>query len=166
MIFHLDEYWNMYVASFENLKESWETFWSYWYSSFQIEFEWYSYVSSYKYCFDILRRCQGGWLGGFSPAPLQFLADYLTLFQPGGQIMPTTLLPVQPPTPSQIFGQCGVSVLNFINENKIQVMKVPKFPVEYAMKLHKWNNYIDSRLFCSSFERCLTSPCKHHHKHK
>ena len=41
--------------------------------------------------------------GGQFPAP--FSADQLTLFQPGGQIMPTTLLPAP-----QIFGRCGVSV--------------------------------------------------------
>ena len=41
----------------------------------------------------------------------QFLADQWTLFQPSGQIMPTTLLP----TP-QIFGRCCVSVtlINFL----------------------------------------------------
>ena len=52
-----------------------------------------------NYC--LLRDVGGG--GGES----QFLTDKLTLFQPGGQIMPTTLLPA--PTPPQIFGRCGVS---------------------------------------------------------
>ena len=44
---------------------------------------------------------EGAW--GVSP---QFLADQLTLFQPGGQIMPTTLLLPHPHTfrPSHIPG--------------------------------------------------------------
>ena len=30
--------------------------------------------------------------GGYAPPPFQLLANLVTLFQPGGQIMPTTLL--------------------------------------------------------------------------
>ena len=37
------------------------------------------------------RRKRGARLGGFSPPP-QFFAKQLTLSQPGGQIMPTTIL--------------------------------------------------------------------------
>ena len=47
------------------------------------------------------QRCREG--GG-----IQFLADKVTLFEPGRQIMPTALLPVPP----QIFGRCGVSERN------------------------------------------------------
>ena len=47
-----------------------------------------------------------GW-GEKGPLP-QFLADKLTLFVPGGQIIPTTLLPA----PLQIFARCGVSGVN------------------------------------------------------
>ena len=35
---------------------------------------------------------QAGWLGGWAQAPHQFLAEQLTLSQPGGQIMPTLVL--------------------------------------------------------------------------
>jgi hypothetical protein len=44
--------------------------------------------------------------GGFAHLLTQFLTDQLTLFQLGGHIMPTLLLPAPPP---QIFDQYGVS---------------------------------------------------------
>ena len=47
---------------------------------------------------------QDGVVAGGAMVP-QVLADQLTLFQPGGHIMPTSLLP----TPPQIFEQYGVS---------------------------------------------------------
>ena len=46
---------------------------------------------------------EGGEQGGQLPPSPQFLADQLTLFQPGGQIIP--------PTP-RFFGRCGVSAFN------------------------------------------------------
>jgi hypothetical protein len=42
------------------------------------------------------------------------MADHLTLFQPRGQIMPTTLLPTLPPPP--ICGRSGVSVVVLVTE--------------------------------------------------
>ena len=42
-------------------------------------------------------RGAGGWrLRGLQPPPPQFLTDQLTLSQPGGLIMPTTVLPAPP----------------------------------------------------------------------
>ena len=42
------------------------------------------------FCFTVPKEQTGG-LGGFSPLP-QFLAKQLTISQPGGQIIPTTVL--------------------------------------------------------------------------
>ena len=47
--------------------------------------------------------------GGGSPPPTQFLADHLTLSQPGGHIMPTTLLRATPDF--QIVDSCQISYL-------------------------------------------------------
>ena len=48
--------------------------------------------------------------GGEGLLLTQFLTEQLTIFQPGGQIMPSTLL-----LAPQIFGKCGVSVITTEN---------------------------------------------------
>ena len=57
----------------------------------------------------------GGW-GGFRPPP-QFLAKQLTLSQPGGQIMPTTVIQAPPDfqtlrRPCILFAQLQIYALN------------------------------------------------------